>query len=597
MTSIEVELMDKLVLNENAYFYVEQRSLSRNAVEQLFLEVSRNKMGNRYKAKIIREVVVNGLNSFTYSLCIFQYRHRPSFLTEDIDDWFELKFSFLLIVEHKEFIIIQKRNVSGLKPLNRFIEPIDYSTIAHMLVGSSTTFEKISVSNMNTADNAIRNKTMESNNLMGTISPLEASKKTIHNMRLDNSGIKTSLSLNTSRINYVNHKRAFPQLLNWIGNVCEIIDSSTQGNSFLDNFSTPIKYSDHRNSLVPISVLLKFDHLKKEIEDGKIERIYEKDNEDVDFDVFQVIGQFDTLCELTRTTGGLSAEYLVSNAFDPDMKIRLNEKSIRIYSDRFKDIMIDRGENRASTLIDNMNWRQEFIVNFEQPDLVYSFKKLFRDHRLLDSIESFMSVFVGVPGLQTVTSEKGDTAIAGAFDPNSIFGLIETSLGGHANFLICDDLENEWADLIGITDDSITFYHAKYKSGIGLSGSNLHVIVAQAQKNLGNLDPTEEVLNAKNGKWSGNYPDFGISRLRNGGTSNEAIDAFIKTLSRPNRKKRVELVINYISKQELNSSLLLLKNGTPFVRSREVTQILWLVSSLTASCIELGIELLVQCSP
>lgn len=78
-----------------------------------------------------------------------------------------------------------------------------------------------------------------------------------------------------------------------------------------------------------------------------------------------------------------------------------------------------------------------------------------------------------------------------------MFHVVENEIYQDADYLVCDDLGNEWADHIAIKDDTISFIHSKCKDKAGLSASAFQEIVGQATKNIGNLDPSDKELDNK----------------------------------------------------------------------------------------------------
>ena len=57
--------------------------------------------------------------------------------------------------------------------------------------------------------------------------------------------------------------------------------------------------------------------------------------------------------------------------------------------------------------------------------------------------------------IAAVTSEKGDgyDATSTDFKIGSMFNVVEKKIFNDADFLLCDDLGNEWADHIAIRDN------------------------------------------------------------------------------------------------------------------------------------------------
>ncbi len=59
----------------------------------------------------------------------------------------------------------------------------------------------------------------------------------------------------------------------------------------------------------------------------------------------------------------------------------------------------------------------------------------------------------------------------------------------------------------------------------------------------------------------------------------------------------VHLVINFISKTDLQTNLDLLKAGRSFGQRSETIQILWFISSLIASSQEVNTSVFIHCKP
>lgn len=57
------------------------------------------------------------------------------------------------------------------------------------------------------------------------------------------------------------------------------------------------------------------------------------------------------------------------------------------------------------------------------------------------------------------------------------------------------------------------------------------------------------------------------------------------------------LVINFISRSELQENLNKLKSGITFGQKNETIQILWFISSLVSSCKEVNVDPYICCKP
>jgi hypothetical protein len=169
------------------------------------------------------------------------------------------------------------------------------------------------------------------------------------------------------------------------------------------------------------------------------------------------------------------------------------------------------------------------------------------------------------------------------------------------DYFLCDDLIKEWADHIGVSENRIAFFHSKFNTSYA-SASAFQDIVGQAQKNLGNLTPQDFQLESKRNIWNANYNskegvNTAISRVRKGASVTDIIEQIKQTTKNPYLSKEVYLVLNFISKSDLESFLDDLVNGVAFNERNEVIQILWFISSLINSCQELNTEVTIYCRP
>jgi len=248
-----------------------------------------------------------------------------------------------------------------------------------------------------------------------------------------------------------------------------------------------------------------------------------------------------------------------------------------------------------------------FTVALEQPDVFYTSQSFYRlDYSHAEA--RLASMLIPVHALATVTSEKGKPGMKKIkWDASSIFHIID-SLGNagliHRNFgppelVLCDDLGTEAADFVcaNFSNRKIAFIHAKDGDDHSVSASALHVIVAQAQKNLslisrGGSVPKHLKRWDRKSKWA----KTSIRRWRLGANSLPTkLDLWKRMrseiLDHPDGKKEVWLVLG----RTLDKAALLDQLQTPGRRSAITGQVVHLLSLLQANCAQLGVVLRVFC--
>lgn len=589
---------DKIVINENAYFYKkkEDRKIAKAKISKVFKAVSTNKLNKFLLKKENQTILIKG-KTITYSICVFKEARKPTFISDYIDKWLEIKMSYLLIIEVGKYVIISKKNISKLNDFLKLLEPIDYNTLSSLFINTNTAFESLSLQNTNISDSALRSKNVSSTDLQDSLSTLGASSYVIQNLRLNDEKERVTLSLSTSRINKMGLKKGLETFFIWCIELCDRIEKHKPFESFLSVFATPIDFEKESAMLKPIAILLDINHLLESINSGIINRSFIRINElERDINLNSFATNFNYLKQV-KFDNNLDS-FIVDNKTADDLIIKINKRSITLKSDKLKNIILEYDNGSTKSIIDYINERNDFIINFEDIEMIYTKRKLFKDHRLLNNIPNFIKIFETHNELNTTTSEKGKPiSTSEKFDKDSVFDVVETKYKDKFKFFICDDMGNEWADHIGVTDDFVALYHSKSKKAL-FSASAFHDVIGQAQKNYGILTPNSDQLSKKKVTWEKFYKsNTKIKMLRKGTSVEDAITLWQENIGSPNFKRQVNIVVDFISKSGLEDRLDKLKNNIDFPEKNQVIQILWFISSLINASQELGIESKVICKP
>lgn len=598
---------EHLLLNENAYLYEKPEGfkLNKSIISKLFANISKKteKEGKfliniKHSSKVVNNIQVN------YSICVFKFKTKPSFIDKAFEEWMETKIAYFVLVEFENYIVITKKNIAGLNEFTKNLDTIDYEILSTLFIEISTQYEKLGLKNMSLSDKAIRSKTMESNDLQENFSTVGSGNYIVDNLRLNTEGSKIALSLNTSRVNKFGAKNNLDSFFNWAQNVVEKLESFSPNNTFLNVFAQPVKYQTQKNDLIPVAILFLFNKLHDDFDNNLItDCVIESDlGKRKKINLFKYLDQFQRLLQInSQVLGDGTVQYFAQTTLTDDLQIRLNEKSITIQSNKLNKVKLITNNGYLRSITEYINTSNQFIVNFDQLELVYTNRKLFRDSRLLGNINYFLNAFLPFDGLSTTNSEKGTfTADSTNFSSNSCFNFVESKFMAKHDFFVCDDLGNEWADHIGVSTNTVSFYHSKYKN-VGYSASAFQDIVGQGLKNISNLSPRDYQLDSKQNIWSNLYKPPGyttnISRLRKGSNIQELLETYNTTIKNPNFNREIYLVVNFISKDGLRERLEKLRDAEAFPERNEVIQILWFLSSFLSVCAEQGIKGYICCKP
>lgn len=604
-------MINGLEISEGAYFYKKKpnNQLSDTAMSNIFRDLSKGRMTRSVTLQEIREeAAING-HSSKLSICVFKIKSKPSFFKNDIENEYEIKFCYILIFEYRDYIVISKKNISSSTYLDAYLEDVDYSTLSKLYADSDSSFHKLALDNLDVSDLAIRSKSVEARALEDSYSTFGANNYAVKNMRITSRGHLYSLTLSTARINRHNGKVSIQQLREWMAEVCDDIENFSSTNSFIDSFALPISFEDRISSLTPNGVLLKLSSLVDASNDQNLVRSYIKiDDQELDFELDKYITKYDQVLDIEED----GDRYFATSSRNKHLfnligvEIKILSKSIKIKSDALSSVLLEFSSGEVKSLEDYINKNNCFVITFDNPEVAYNSKKLFENSQLLSNIDSFMTVFESCAELGSVNSEKGIfSASSVGFSPCSIFNKVESVIDAGSTYLFLDDLGNEWADHISLSDGIIEFYHSK-SGDEGLSASKFQDVVGQAQKNLGNLVPPHHRIDAKKTLWSRKYiaqvgnqsVNTDIQRLRkapDGCTVDDGLEFYKQQTRKPNLRKTVYLVVNFISKLRLENNLNALRTGERVERRNEVVQILWFISSLISSCKEQGTEIKIIC--
>ncbi|WP_161419515.1 hypothetical protein [Acinetobacter haemolyticus] len=271
---------------------------------------------------------------------------------------------------------------------------------------------------------------------------------------------------------------------------------------------------------------------------------------------------------------------------------------ITISTNLLRRIKIEEN-GKVESLIGYINRKGLFSITFLNPKYMYFIDSCFEDRSGVSEIDSILEMLKPQAGIEKVVSEKGKfTNTQTTFDVDSMFGFVER-LFSNENYIFCDDLGDEWADHItfNLTDLSISFIHSKHGDE-STSASNLHDVVGQGIKNLGNMffskDQIEQKVKKsllKNYK-CGKGTQTQIDRIRKT-TTNFSTD--IESLLKNYRLyRKCILSCSFISKAKIEAEFNDIKQGKQ-VRGH-IIQLLWILSSFSHAAKEANVIPIIYCA-
>lgn len=596
------------LFDESLIVYKLKNKISNNVYQDIFNKILLSKKGI-IDINFSKKVKCNNVE---YAFFSFSFQIEPPCL-ENNNSLKETKIAYLLVMEIEIqgnlFIGFQKRNINDISLFYNYINNIEYSNLIS-LININSKIKKINMRNIDISQYALLEKSYKSNDLVKNISGLQLNHYAMSNCRYSNNRETLSITFNNSRINKLGHKVKIDELTQWFeGLIKVIISKSANTNQLINSFAENICFI--KGKYIPTAVLFIMQNIQDEIEKDESFVIEKKIKSK-----FKLLS-YDEIDSLFRT-----AETFIEIKNENIQYVDLNDRCKIIKADLFNDYYIKNSTMaKRESLIKYIDKQNYFTLAYKDSCYRYISGTLYKDSKLLNSIDWVIDLFTGYDEMNQITSEKGwghylrDAngqlvsnrgkrekvklqSTDKCFPHNSEFSFVESKFMDASSYFICDDMNEEWADHIKISpqNNSITFYLSKFGNHI-LSASAFQDIIGQAQKNLGNFTQSRNSLMKKKDYWSSNYESSGFKRMRNPCLSNsqDAIDKWLAIQEHPDFKKEIVLVVNFISKQLLNDKLEKLRKQIHFSEENEVYQILWFINSLLSNCKEQNISLKIIC--
>lgn len=576
-------------------FFRDIRRNKKKRKKNLFCEINRLPTG--------MEVITN--TNFRISAFCFPFEEKVTFLHESCAPS-ELKYAHLCLLDFGDYVAIAKSNVTLPKSFSKTVDAISQNVLSHCFLRDGTKFETISTTSMSRSETAIRNKRFSANDLSQSLPATGNSSDAIRSLRVINSEERLGLTLNTSRINGYARSVDFADFVQWVYQITKQVKAyqTTASNDFLNCFAASGSYRKESANLHPIGLVIMWDKLYRDIDSHIIEDI-KRNDESILTDFKSFPNSNYEMLKLTSTSFGI--EFVANHEKYGKLSIIKGQNQISLRCAKMTDYILHCKGGEQISLCTYLNRNDCFIVYFQESCKSYHAKTLYTDAKLPVRLEHFLDVFEPLDELATVTSEKGRlTSTSTEFEEGSEFRLIENRYANQYDYFICDDLGTEWADHIGISHEEISFFASKYHNlppidpSSKISISNLHIVVAQAQKNLAFLTPTLDKLNNKKGHWKKLYGSTQIPHLRRGDSVENAVKLWESTIQRPGVRLEMYIVINSLSKDTVKQHFQKFREtngGNAQDLNPAILQLVWLIAGLYTACQTHHTKLHILCRP
>lgn len=574
-----------LAIARSARFAVLPKALTKTAVTTFFDEVV-EETGGAKVARQIREAKNDGSGPFVYSFLCFRLQSAVPFLATTTLK--EVRYGFVLLIERNGYLAAFHRYAKGLDDfVADHTRPVDRRRLTHIWAALAR-YQKLSTRRMTVAKQELRGASYEADNLETALVPATVSRSVVQTLRMatDKHGT-VGVTPGSGRVRVSASRTGLSEIVAFVDDILDGIASGGDS-SFLNAFPQPVDLDDLPADIEPAGLLVDTSELQGAIDDPVNPHVLRAaDGGDVPDLLMQ---QLSTV--LTLREDGDGWEAVDENEAVTGRLERLTS-SYSLKLPIAKEYVIEDDEGASDPLDKWLRRHSAFSVSFTSPEYFYTGGKLFRKagfEQEVEMVRQFLTVHAGLDG---ALSEKGGPYPENAkkFADDTIFRVVETSLGAADPFIWCCDLGDEWADYIGADTDRVTFYHCKH--GAPTTGaSDFQIVVGQALKNLSRVKfRREEVLekiDSAQDRDSWGSTKIPLLAKGNGGW------ATLKTtlagvIANPMTTWQVALVVTALSKTSFDQEA---ARKTP---KPHFIQLVWLLSAFIANCRERDAQPRIYC--
>ncbi|WP_417311188.1 hypothetical protein [Ectopseudomonas khazarica] len=596
-------MIDELQASKSCYFYRQKSPITAVAITALFRAV-----------RGAQTSPSNNLFSFhrqshgasIWSALCFQFDKTPAFLP-GADDVVDRVTGYLLIVEHRDYVAIFKSQIDVPADFTKhYLQRISAQDVDRGLTSKDSVFARVRLRHMTLSRFALRSKTLEGENLQNNVGMASSARFAPLGYSFTDADEHFSTTPRTGRISLRADRAGYLELVEY---ACNIIDrlhprpGRPSSSPFLAAFARPLELSDLTAG--PTQFAVDTAILGQAIFDDKVIRLVKRDGvsyrELPKAEIDPILTELtDVLGVVKNATGKLLVSQLATGVEVGEIainktRITLKRLTLPLLADVYvEDTQFALGADEGRTLLKQFIDKEDtFIVLFDQPRFAYLDGNLYQDDSLVNGGTQFLGYLFGNAELANVTDEKGTfTAAHRTFDLDSTFGAVLSTVAPEDDVMVCDDLNDEWADFIGFRTDPasprVTFYHAKH-GDLTLGAGAFHVSVSQAIKNLGNLALPASAMARKFALWNRLYRNNGVTtdiHRTCRGTPADSRAAVDFCRNAPHTFKRVAIVTSSLSKGAVEQAFQDIQAGR--TANPYFVQLYWLLSSFFAACTEVG---------
>ena len=537
--------------------------------------------------------------------------------------------AYIILIEYKDYICILKKSCADISSITEErLTLIDLHELGKIF-REDAKYKKMAFKLITSSNRDVNSKTLHAYDLKGALPLYGAGRSIVSGFQVSNKGTLSSIT-STGRFTENAQRSRLENIFQWIKiQVDKLEESKDSVNSFLKNFSKKVNLENLPRDVIPDSLMIDGSGLSELIENLSSDIFY-KNNENNflildDHSKKILFGRLENLFPIKNKDNHYVIEKIYTvkpygdkykifrknnlNENENDNKLNMNLKSITFSIDLLKRLYID--ENGEKVNLNKFIIKNKlYSITFTDFKYMYLMGGCFYDTSGSSEVMELLSMLHPFDEMNSINDEKGTKKLnkrSKNFPKISMFNFIEEVQKEQGDdYIFCDDQGDEWADHITFNQklSRICFIHSKHGKQ-STSASNLHDVVGQGIKNLGNMFFSKDQIwnmkfeNGSNKKFFTTYniakKQTNIPRLRLGNGNPDQIKKYLENLLKDKRLYReCILSCSFLSKKMIESEFLKLESQQPI--SGNITQLFWILSSFSHACKERGITPIIYCN-
>jgi len=607
-------MLENLQLPYNAQFYKLKDNTSplpNVAINSIITAACKNRKGAYLAGSDYTRIDnVYADTPFKYTLRVFPSRRSVSFVSDEYSSQIEdIIHAYILILEFEDNVVIFKKSTATFTTaLSQYLQPLPHELILHVIDHENSKIQRLSLRNMTVSGAAIHSHSYETpSDLKGLLSPHAMGKAIPKSIRFREDNATKSVTASTARILESSGKSGIEDLLLWAKKQMHKINMGTE-NYFIDRFARPVELEDVLSTTNPKALLIEVNAIRSSLEDEEIELgvglndRFRKLSDHLSSAITLVLEEtFEVAMgyDIRSHQKVFEVYHDTRTGLEDIGRLKVNNKSLTFLIPKLNKILVKDEDGNVQSLLKYVISNKLYSIVFDDIKYMYFMGQCFQDATGVAEIDSILQILIPKVELDVVVTEKGTISSTHTnFDTNSMFSVVE-SIHSSDDYIFCDDLGNEWCDHLTVNthDKTINFIHSKAK-GESLSASNMHDVVSQGIKNLGNMFFTiEDFESIKQSKFSEVYKrdhiTSSIQRVRQGGLSAVDIDSIESIINDHKTHRQCILSCSFLSKTAMEDEFDKIKRGVS-VRGN-IVQLLWILSSFVHACKGMHIVPIIYC--